>query len=88
MSVEFPQTHTDLGGLQPEITLGALDGRYRSAVTGLVDWFSEAALNRARLFVEIEINLRLCLQLLLKLLPVAIFRHKVPSAHISLHLQS
>lgn len=54
MSVEFPQTHTDLGGLQPEITLGALDGRYRSAVTGLVDWFSEAALNRARLFVEIE----------------------------------
>lgn len=54
MSTEFPSQHTDLGTLEPLIALGSLDGRYRAVVAPLVDWFSEAALNRARLFVEIE----------------------------------
>ncbi len=54
MTTEFPKKHTDLGALEPAIALGPLDGRYRGVVAPLVDWFSEAALNRARLFVEIE----------------------------------
>ncbi|MCW4465530.1 adenylosuccinate lyase [Glutamicibacter sp. MNS18] len=36
------------------LALGALDGRYRSAVAPLVDYLSEAALNRDRIHVEIE----------------------------------
>ncbi|WP_313821825.1 adenylosuccinate lyase [Citricoccus sp.] len=36
------------------IPLGPLDGRYRSAVEGLVEHLSEAALNRNRLHVEVE----------------------------------
>lgn len=36
------------------LALGALDGRYRSAVAPLVDYLSEAALNRDRVHVEIE----------------------------------
>ena len=36
------------------LALGALDGRYRSAVAPLVDHLSEAALNRDRIHVEIE----------------------------------
>lgn len=43
-----------LADLTPPIALGALDGRYRSAVAPLVDHLSEAALNRARVQVEIE----------------------------------
>ena len=39
---------------QPPISLGALDGRYRSAVAPLVDHLSEAALNRQRVNVEVE----------------------------------
>lgn len=54
MATEFPTTHVDLGALSPAIALGSLDGRYRGVVAPLVDWFSEAAVNRARLFVEIE----------------------------------
>ncbi|WP_297724908.1 adenylosuccinate lyase [uncultured Mobiluncus sp.] len=54
MATEFPTAHVDLGALSPEIALGSLDGRYRGVVAPLVDWFSEAAVNRARLFVEIE----------------------------------
>ncbi|SEE71356.1 adenylosuccinate lyase [Ruania alba] len=38
----------------PDIALGPLDGRYRGAVAPLVDHLSEAALNRARLHVEVE----------------------------------
>jgi adenylosuccinate lyase len=34
--------------------LAPLDGRYRAVVSPLVDYLSEAALNRARIFVEIE----------------------------------
>ncbi|ABY22376.1 adenylosuccinate lyase [Renibacterium salmoninarum ATCC 33209] len=36
------------------IALGPLDGRYRSAVAPLVDYLSEAALNRDRIAVEVE----------------------------------
>ncbi|UFU04704.1 adenylosuccinate lyase [Ruania suaedae] len=38
----------------PDIALGPLDGRYRRVVAPLVDHLSEAALNRARLQVEVE----------------------------------
>ena len=44
----------DLASLSPAIALTPLDGRYRAAVAPLVDCLSEAALNRARLIVEIE----------------------------------
>lgn len=44
----------DLAQLTPPIPLGPLDGRYRPVVAPLVNYFSEAALNRARLHVEIE----------------------------------
>ena len=43
-----------LATLSPPIALGPLDGRYRRAVAPLVDHLSEAALNRARLHVEVE----------------------------------
>ena len=36
------------------LALGALDGRYRAAVAPLVDYLSEAALNRDRVHVEVE----------------------------------
>ena len=38
----------------PEQPLSPLDGRYRSAVTGLGEHLSEAGLNRARVHVEVE----------------------------------
>lgn len=44
----------------PTIALGPLDGRYRADVAPLVDHLSEAALNRARLHVEVEWVLHLC----------------------------
>ncbi|HLS65193.1 MAG TPA: lyase family protein, partial [Ruania sp.] len=43
-----------LATLTPPIALGPLDGRYRTVVAPLVDHLSEAALNRARLHVEVE----------------------------------
>jgi adenylosuccinate lyase len=43
-----------LADASPPIALGALDGRYRTAVAPLVDHLSEAALNRARVHVEVE----------------------------------
>ncbi|MGL5864857.1 MAG: adenylosuccinate lyase [Dermatophilaceae bacterium] len=45
---------TSLAGLEPPVALGALDGRYRSAVAPLVNHLSEPALNRARVHVEVE----------------------------------
>ncbi len=42
------------GDSQVPIALGPLDGRYRSAVAPLVDYLSEAALNRDRVHVEVE----------------------------------
>lgn len=44
-------------GHQP---LSPLDGRYREATAPLVEYFSEAALNRARVRVEIEWLITLC----------------------------
>jgi adenylosuccinate lyase len=44
-------------GHQP---LSPLDGRYRDAVAPLADYFSEAALNRTRVRVEIEWLISLC----------------------------
>ena len=38
----------------PPVALGALDGRYRPVVAPLVDYLSEAALNRMRVHVEVE----------------------------------
>ena len=43
-----------LAQLDPALTLGPLDGRYRAAVAPLADHLSEAALNRNRLHVEVE----------------------------------
>ncbi|MGB3593102.1 MAG: adenylosuccinate lyase [Ornithinimicrobium sp.] len=43
-----------LRDITPPLALGALDGRYRSAVAPLVEHLSEPALNRQRLHVEIE----------------------------------
>lgn len=43
-----------LSDVSPAIALGPLDGRYRSVSAPLVDFLSEAALNRARLYVEVE----------------------------------
>lgn len=44
----------DLSQLDPPHALGPLDGRYRAVVAPLVDHLSEAALNRARVRVEVE----------------------------------
>src|SRR5690625_2254270 len=43
-----------LADVDPAISLGPLDGRYRKAVAPLVDHLSEAALNRERIHVEVE----------------------------------
>jgi adenylosuccinate lyase len=43
-----------LADVTPSIALGPLDGRYRPAVAPLVEHLSEAALNRARVHVEVE----------------------------------
>jgi adenylosuccinate lyase len=44
----------DLATVIPPVALGPLDGRYRKVVAPLVNHLSEAALNRARLHVEVE----------------------------------
>ncbi|MCL2595044.1 MAG: adenylosuccinate lyase [Promicromonosporaceae bacterium] len=49
-----------LAEVDPPIALGPLDGRYRGAVAPLVDHLSEAALNRARIEVEVEWLIALC----------------------------
>ncbi len=49
-----------LAEVTPPIALGPLDGRYRAAVAPLVDHLSEAALNRARIHVEVEWLIMLC----------------------------
>jgi adenylosuccinate lyase len=43
-----------LAEVSPAIALGPLDGRYHGAVAPLVDYLSEAALNRDRVHVEVE----------------------------------
>ena len=51
---DLPTSRVDLSTLEPPIALGPLDGRYRSVAAPLTDHLSEAALNRARLHVEVE----------------------------------
>lgn len=62
-------TRVSLTAAEPAIALGALDGRYRSAVAPLVDHLSEAALNRNRIHVEVEWFIHLCDQQVLPGLP-------------------
>src|SRR5688572_4958457 len=49
-----PSGRLALAASQEHIALGPLDGRYQSAVSPLVDYLSEAALNRDRVAVEVE----------------------------------
>ncbi|TJY68991.1 adenylosuccinate lyase [Arthrobacter sp. CAU 1506] len=49
---EIPRV--SLAEVSPAIALGPLDGRYHHAVAPLVDYLSEAALNRDRVHVEVE----------------------------------
>ena len=44
----------NLAEITPQIALGPLDGRYRPEAAPLVNYLSEAALNRARVKVEVE----------------------------------
>jgi adenylosuccinate lyase len=62
-------TRVSLAAAEPAIALGPLDGRYRSATSGLVDHLSEAALNRNRVHVEVEWFIHLCQQQALPGLP-------------------
>ncbi|MDM7991264.1 adenylosuccinate lyase [Arthrobacter sp. zg-Y877] len=48
------EPRVSLASVTPAIALGPLDGRYRSATAPLVDYLSEAALNRDRTHVEVE----------------------------------
>ena len=49
-----PSGRLSLANSPEQIALGPLDGRYRPAVAPLVDYLSEAALNRDRVAVEVE----------------------------------
>ncbi|XBH21364.1 adenylosuccinate lyase [Jonesiaceae bacterium BS-20] len=49
-----PSSRVSFADISPVIALGPLDGRYRGAVASLVDYLSEAALNRERMHVEVE----------------------------------
>ena len=55
-----PAERTPLAAITPPLALGPLDGRYRRIVAPLVDHLSEAALNRARVHVEVEWLILLC----------------------------
>ncbi|NYE95778.1 adenylosuccinate lyase [Psychromicrobium silvestre] len=52
--VRIPSGRRSLSESDTPIALGPLDGRYRGAVSPLVDYLSEAALNRDRIAVEVE----------------------------------
>ncbi|KHL01515.1 adenylosuccinate lyase [Sinomonas humi] len=52
--VRIPSGRLSLASSSEQIALGPLDGRYRPAVAPLVDYLSEAALNRDRVAVEVE----------------------------------
>ncbi len=49
-----PSGRLSLAAAPERIALGPLDGRYQGAVAPLVDYLSEAALNRDRVAVEVE----------------------------------
>lgn len=44
----------DLATLTPAVPLGPLDGRYREQTAKIVNYFSEPALNRVRIKIEVE----------------------------------
>lgn len=50
----------NFAGTEPFIALSPLDGRYRALTADLVDYFSEPALNRARIYVETQWLIFLC----------------------------
>jgi len=53
MAQTFAETEmVDMAQIEPSIALGALDGRYRGVIAPLTNYFSEAGLNRARVFVD------------------------------------
>ncbi|WP_414672747.1 MULTISPECIES: adenylosuccinate lyase [Kocuria] len=58
----LPSGRVALGQQEPAIALGPLDGRYRPQTAVLVDFLSEAALNRERVHVEVEWFIHLCEQ--------------------------
>ena len=53
-TADLPLSRVNLAEVDPPLALGVLDGRYRAAASPLVDHLSEAALNRARVHVEVE----------------------------------
>lgn len=53
-TARIPSGRLSLAAGEGQIALGPLDGRYRAAVAPLVDYLSEAALNRDRVAVEVE----------------------------------
>ena len=58
----LPSGRVALSQQSPAIALGPLDGRYRPQTAVLVDYLSEAALNRERVHVEVEWFIHLCEQ--------------------------
>ncbi|MDE0572177.1 adenylosuccinate lyase [Demequina sp. B12] len=60
MTAWNPAAYASLADIEPAVALTPLDGRYRAAAAPLVDHLSEPALNRARLFVEVEWFIHLC----------------------------
>ncbi|MGA7205630.1 MAG: lyase family protein, partial [Specibacter sp.] len=53
-TARIPSGRKSLAASSERIALGPLDGRYSGAVAPLVDYLSEAALNRDRVGVEVE----------------------------------
>ncbi|WP_427015781.1 adenylosuccinate lyase [Pseudarthrobacter sp. P1] len=53
-TTRIPSGRLSLAASEERIALGPLDGRYSGAVAPLVDYLSEAALNRDRVAVEVE----------------------------------
>lgn len=58
----LPSGRVALSQQTPAIALGPLDGRYRPQAGILVDYLSEASLNRERVHVEVEWFIHLCEQ--------------------------
>jgi adenylosuccinate lyase len=56
----LPNGRLSLASASPTIALGPLDGRYQAQAAPLVDYLSEAALNRDRVHVEVEWFIYLC----------------------------
>lgn len=56
----LPNGRRSLAAAEPAVALGPLDGRYQAQAAPLVDYLSEAALNRDRVHVEVEWFIRLC----------------------------